>query len=84
MVSVSFTIIPQLEVIGPKPSDIINYLTLQPCKTTPNLHIFTLRVHIKIILMKYETFHKSSLTGAYICAIYKLLTLHQYMTIYEI
>ena len=84
LVYVSFNISPQPEVIGPKPSDIITSLNLQPCKTTPDLHICTLRVHIKIILMKYETFHKISLTWEYICEISKLLTLHQYMTIYEI
>ena len=84
LVYVSFKISPQPEVIGPKPSDIITSLNLQPCKTTPDLHICTLHVHINIILVKDETFKKNEFNGTYIYALSTLLVLHQDMTKYEI
>ena len=84
IVAFAFTISPQLGVIGPKISDITTSLTLRPGETIPDLTIHTLRVIIKIILLKDETFQKNALTGTYICAISKLPALHRYMNNYEI
>ena len=48
VVSVAFAMSPQLIVIGPKPPDIINSITLQLGETILDLHIFTLYYCIKI------------------------------------
>ena len=84
VVAVSFTIIPQMGVIGTQKSDIIISITHNPNETIPVLNIYTLRVCIKIILVKNETFQKNAPTRTYICEIYKLPALHRYMANYEI
>ena len=62
MVDVSFTIIPQLVVVGTKPYHIINYLILQQGETIQDLHICNLIVRVNIILVKNKTCRKNALT----------------------
>ena len=66
VVSVAFAMSHLLGFIGPKPSDIITSLILQPGGTIPYLHISTLHYCIKIILTKDENCQEIVLIGTYI------------------
>ena len=72
LITVVFSVIPQLGGLGPKSQDLVITFFLGEGDSLPDFHLRVLAIRSDLEFIRYQTVHINNLTGKYIMELSKL------------